>query len=418
MTTAQEQHIQRQGEEAARTQGQAKEGGSTPIAPDVLDASHALLSLARPLTDPVPEVVAGGGNGIVIDMQQQQPSSRGTGPRGKRKVGEEGGDDMLTGAQKRKRKRKRPTRESGEVTETAATGLTHQADGNALVEAAIPSEFGGPYTGSENDTMAEVLDSADNEAGDTTDGEETPLSDTGSTLDGHLSVGQGVVGGPGGGVPVHIPILPSSISRQVPESITLPHESIPTTTPAPTIRRQSGPPAPPPTPVTLHHLYDSILTQPPSPTTTRFHCPFPTCPRTFSKRYNLRQHFSSIHARTQDRRYKCTQCDMDFSRKYDLQRHVGNLHPSERLVKLARDCWGLVERLRHLTAVRETVAMAYSAFEGGVDGESGYDDDGANTLDGLDEGSDDVTSSDAEPSPSMLAAAAAAAAALALAFSR
>ncbi|KAI8807150.1 hypothetical protein BJ742DRAFT_813616 [Cladochytrium replicatum] len=62
-----------------------------------------------------------------------------------------------------------------------------------------------------------------------------------------------------------------------------------------------------------------------NPQTGHFHCPAPMCQRSFDRKFNLRTHYASTHARL--RAFECEVCERSFARRYDLQRHVRLLHP-------------------------------------------------------------------------------------------
>ncbi|KAJ3136754.1 hypothetical protein HK101_003969 [Irineochytrium annulatum] len=56
-------------------------------------------------------------------------------------------------------------------------------------------------------------------------------------------------------------------------------------------------------------------------------CPFPSCARHFTRRYNLTAHIRGAH--THERPFACQTCGAGFARAHDLSRHRRCLHPGE-----------------------------------------------------------------------------------------
>lgn len=71
-----------------------------------------------------------------------------------------------------------------------------------------------------------------------------------------------------------------------------------------------------------------------------FKCPFPACPRSFNRQFNLKRHIKCIH--TKKKKHECTMCTMKYYYKHLLTNHSANEHgkgsarPSQKLVSLVK----------------------------------------------------------------------------------
>ncbi|KAJ3413228.1 hypothetical protein HDV05_008288 [Chytridiales sp. JEL 0842] len=82
----------------------------------------------------------------------------------------------------------------------------------------------------------------------------------------------------------------------------------------------SDPDFPHPTPPThKQKLLTPIRALPKHPTDNLFHCPYSSCPRSFTRRFNLQAHYAT---HLQLREFGCPVCGRGFSRRYDMKRHV------------------------------------------------------------------------------------------------
>ncbi|KAJ3092411.1 hypothetical protein HK102_007608 [Quaeritorhiza haematococci] len=65
-----------------------------------------------------------------------------------------------------------------------------------------------------------------------------------------------------------------------------------------------------------------------------FHCPHQGCSSKFTRRFNLKMHYYSVHREV--RQFSCRLCNAAFNRKYDLKRHVKHRHESPKQHKKRR----------------------------------------------------------------------------------
>ncbi|KAJ3406140.1 hypothetical protein HDV05_006134 [Chytridiales sp. JEL 0842] len=105
-----------------------------------------------------------------------------------------------------------------------------------------------------------------------------------------------------------------------------------------------------------------------SPTTGKksFACPFPGCPRTFPRQYNLTSH---IYCHTGERPHSCPHCHAAFARKHDLRRHLRTLHAEDRPFKCERCAQSFTnadQLRRHMAAEDQQEAAKREAVKVGL----------------------------------------------------
>lgn len=72
-----------------------------------------------------------------------------------------------------------------------------------------------------------------------------------------------------------------------------------------------------------------------------FRCPFPACPRSFSRQFNLKRHINCIH--TKKKKHECTMCTMKYYYKHLLTKHLVNEH-GEGNARASQELASLVKR--------------------------------------------------------------------------